>query len=163
MRYAGGIVQTLTPVATEHRRLVGMLNHFVKEKNVPRDLARRLRLYFDETSHVRYYEGNQHELLITLTNELRGETSLAAARKYLSVVSYLSSDDLEKDFFSKAALALTSAIFCPRELVGADQLSIVVRGMVAKGGRIGIRVCHPPTHLAPRQQCLAPLPLALST
>merc|ERR1711871_1182051 len=96
-------------------------------------------MYYNETSLLRYYEANSTELMSTMTSQLRGEASLVAAADLFSKVSYLtSSADVEPDFLSKAALALISVNYCPREQIPTDALSIVVRGLVAYRGRIGV-------------------------
>ena len=48
-----------------------------KEAKCSEDLATRLRLYFNETSKLRYYEQNSKELMIGMTPTLRGESSHA--------------------------------------------------------------------------------------
>jgi hypothetical protein len=75
-----------------------------------------------------------------MTNSLRGETSFAAARTLFERVSYLSHPRVEPAFLSRAALALTAAVYCPREELPGGPLTIVVRGLVARGGRCGIGV-----------------------
>ena len=139
--YGCGIVTTLNPAASEHRRLVGMLNFFVEERKVAKPLAERLRMYYNETSLLRYYEANTTELKATMTPELLGEAALVGARSSLHKVAYFSNhlDTLEPAFMAQTQLALTTAIFCPREHIDSDQLSIVVRGLVAYRGRIGVQ------------------------
>ena len=139
--YGCGIVTTLNPAASEHRRLVGMLNFFVEERKIAKPLAERLRMYYNETSLLRYYEANTTELKATMTRELLGEAALVGARFSLHKVAYFSNhlDTLEPAFMAQTQLALTTAIFCPREHIDSDQLSIVMRGLVAYRGRIGVQ------------------------
>ena len=134
------ILASLSPAADSHRRTIGMLNHYVKQAEVPLDLAARLRTYFNETNRHRYYEQNSRELLMAMTGSLRGETSLAAATSIFSRVDYLRNDKIETAFKSKAALGLTHAVYCAREEISSLSLTIVTRGLVAKTGRIGISV-----------------------
>ena len=139
--YGCGIVTTLNPAASEHRRLVGMLNFFVEERKIAKPLANRLRMYYNETSLLRYYEANTAELKATMTPELLGESALVAARFTLHRVSYFARnlDQIEPAFLAEAQLALTTAIYCPREQIASDQLSIIMRGLVAYRGRIGVQ------------------------
>ena len=58
-----------------------------------------------------------------------------------SGVSYLSeSSNVEAGFLSEASLAVTLAFYCPREVIGNEQLSMIARGLVTKRGKIGISV-----------------------
>ena len=57
----------------------------------------------------------------------------------LSRCSYLR-EPIEAAFLSKASLALTRAVYCPKELVPCQHLTFVTRGLVAKLGRIGVTV-----------------------
>ena len=83
------IVATLNPSNDEHRRIIGMLNYYVRDKRVDPELSERLRLYFNETSRMRYYASKNEELMMTMTSQLRGEASLANARALLSKIWYL--------------------------------------------------------------------------
>lgn len=132
-----GIVATLNPAGEEHRRLVGQLNHYVRDRKCSPELAARLRLYFNETSRARYYEEENQGLMQTMTPQLRGEASLAVAQELFLRVPYLSSPDIERAFLSRAALALSSSIFCPREQVPCVDLTVVTSGLVARRGRLG--------------------------
>lgn len=134
------ILASLNPASDEHRRTVGMLNHFCRDHAVPTELARALRTYFNETNRVRYYGEQSRELLGSMTNKLRGEASLAAAVDIFPHVPYFHSALIEPVFLSKAALALVPLIIVPGEVVASDSLSIVFSGLVAKNGRCGIRV-----------------------
>lgn len=135
------IVATLTPNAEEHRRIISMLNYFVRDKKLDPDLALRLRRYYNETNQLRYFEGKNQELMQTMTSQLRGESALASAKAIFSKVSYLSAgaDRVEPDFLSKAALLLTTAVYCPKEPIPRDMLTIVIRGLVSCDGRIGLK------------------------
>jgi len=134
------ILASLTPAADNHRRTISMLNQYCRDHHVPSELSARLRSYFNETSRMRYFEQNAHELMLAMTSSLRGETSLATALTLFSRVPYLSHASLEAAFLSRAALALAPCLYCPREDVPSHKLTIVVRGLVARGGRCGISV-----------------------
>ena len=89
------------------------------------DLAHKLRMFYNETSLLRYYEANSTELMGTMTPQLRGASSLVAAHHLFAKVSFLSKpEDFESEFLSKAALSLTSAIYCPREQIPTEQVGI---------------------------------------
>ena len=85
---------------------------------------------------------------MTMTPQLRGDTSLVRGAKVFKKVWYLRSlwdstlwTKAERDnFYAKAALASTTAVFCPKEKVPSVDLSIVTRGLVAKNGHLGIDV-----------------------
>ena len=67
-----------------------------------------------------------------MTPQLRGESAYATAHSLFSKVSYLRADaELEPDFRAKAALLLSSAVFCAEEQIPCDALTIVVKGVVA--------------------------------
>lgn len=134
-----GIVSTLNPTAEEHRRSIGRLRYFVKERGISGDLVGRLHAYFNQTSHLRHYESNSSELMASMTDQLRGETAHASAKVILLQCTYLRAAT-EPAFLTRAALALTRAVYCPKELVPCDQLTFITRGLVAKLGRIGVKV-----------------------
>ena len=134
-----GIVATLHPEAEEHRRVIGQLNYFISDRECSRELATRLRTYFNETSRARYYREQDADLLRMMTNELRGDTSLSNAHTLFVRVPYLPTHPLSAPS-SRASPALTTAIYCPREQVASDELTVITHGLVAKHGRIGARV-----------------------
>ena len=131
-----GIVATLHPEAEEHRRVIGQLNYFISDRECSRELATRLRTYFNETSRARYYREQDADLLRMMTNELRGDTSLSNAHTLFVRVPYFTHPSIERTFLSRIALALTTAIYCPREQVASDELTVITHGLVAKHGRI---------------------------
>ena len=135
-----GIVATLNPAAEEHRRIVGQLNHYVRDHDCPDELAARLRVYFNETSRLRYYQEEKQVLMRTMTPQLRGEASLSVACGLFKRVPYLSAADIETGFLSRAALALSGAVYCPREQISCEPLTLVTSGLVAKNGKLGTQL-----------------------
>ena len=78
------IIDTLYPYDEEHRRIISLLDNFVSERKVDKRLAARLRAYYNETNHMRYFEGREQELLEAMTPQLRGESAYATAHSRLS-------------------------------------------------------------------------------
>ena len=133
------IIDTLFPYEEEHRRIISLLNNFVTERGVDEDLALRLRNFYNETNHLRYFEDREEELLTAMTPQLRGESAFASAKMIFAKVSYLGPEaEVDLDFRAKAALLLKTVVYCAREQISVEDLSIVVRGLVSCSGRVGV-------------------------
>ena len=135
------ILSTLYPHLSEHRRIIGMLNYYIDDKNLDADLAARLRTYFSETAATRYFSKNNAELMMSMTSGLRGESSLRSAGALFDNVWYLrpgsraNADlELEVEFFSKLTLAAEVIIFVRREAISTENLIIVEKGLIARDG-----------------------------
>ena len=134
------VLATSDQAGTEFRQRMDDLNGFMAEYGLSSEMRRRLREYYHESKHLSGKKTHQH-LYADMSPTLRQEVLINLEGPMLRRIWFLrKASAVEEHFLVKLALSLTSLVFSPQEVVGADQteptLYIVYKGQARFDGEM---------------------------
>lgn len=140
-----GIISAMDPLLIQYQQNMDLLNIMMVDNNLPEDMRRRMRDYFQE-SRVLQRKNNQHTVVSTLSPGLQGELAVRLAQDSLHRVWYLRPMlESETEPVIEISKRLKPMIFASQETMGLNNASrtlfIVCRGVVAMDGMILNRHC----------------------
>lgn len=128
-----GNLSNLDPERDEFRRTMGELNKMMSRQQLPQEMRARLREYFHQSKHVRYYR-KASTLLKTMSPTLQSEVTFEGTKEWLARVWFLSG--VPMDFMVQLSLHLRPLVFAPGEVAPPGQLYIVTSGLALFGARV---------------------------
>lgn len=134
---ATSIASTLDPNGVLFTTTMDQLNYFMRERELPRQMRRELRTYFEKARQVREVNDDTN-LIDSMSPLLQGTVSFAANRKWLDKIWWLSSlggQRESREFIAALAKALRLRAFIAEERPALGQLYVLRRGMCVKNWR----------------------------
>ena len=115
------------------------LNHFMRANNFQQDHRIRMRDFFRQTQESSM-EASYDKLILKMSAQLRGDTALIIGTTTLQRIWYFSlgqqhsfrNIECEPQFLSLVALNLTTTVYEAREVIPTYDLTVIVRGVVAR-------------------------------
>jgi len=130
-----GALANLSPAVAEFRTNMNDLNGYIATNQINQPLARRLREFFHQTSHLA--DAPSHSRLLTmLSPALQSETVLTVNQGWLGKVWFLNHEDVSQPFVVRLAIALSPMILAPFEIAPHGYLYLLHRGVVVHTGRV---------------------------
>ena len=131
---AAGIAATLNPNAVLFQTTMDQLNHFMRQRRLPREMRMRLRDFFSSARRVHQVTGDA-ELLAKMSPLLQGTVACCANKPWLDQIWFLRDLDTtreERDFVADLSMKLRVAAFVSDERLPLGQLYILCKGMVVR-------------------------------
>lgn len=132
-----GIISAMDPLLLQYQQNMDLLNIMMADNNLPEDMRRRLRLYFQESRNLQR-KVNQQTVVASLSPGLQGELAMKITHDWLQRVWYF--DVLEAEPIIEISKRLKPMIFASQEYLSLNNnsrtLFILVRGVVARSGVI---------------------------
>ena len=130
-----GAIANLSPAVAEFRTNMNDLNGYIATNQINQPLARRLREFFHQTSHLA--DAPSHSRLLTmLSPALQSETVLTVNQSWLGKVWFLNHKDVSQPFVVRLAISLSPMILAPFEIAPHGYLYLLHRGVVVHTGRV---------------------------
>jgi len=132
-----GIISAMDPLLVQYQQDMDLLNIMMADNNLPEEMRRRLRNYFQESRNIQR-KVNQQTVVNSLSPGLQGEIAMRVTHESLRHVWYLNFEDCEP--ISEISKRLHPMIFASQESVCLNSASrtlfVVCRGVVARSGKI---------------------------
>jgi len=131
---AAGIAATLDPNNVVYQTTMDQLNHFMRQRHLPREMRLMLRDYFAAAREVHQVSGDA-ELLAKMSPLLQGTVACCANKPWLDKIWFLRNMDQtreERDFVADLSMKLRTAAFVANERLPLGQLYILRKGMVTR-------------------------------
>jgi len=132
-----GIISAMDPLLVQYQQNMDLLNIMMADNNLPEDMRRRLRHYFQESRNLQRKVNQQH-VVNSLSPGLQGELAMKVTQESLNRVWYLGFAESEPVI--EISKRLKPMIFASRETLALNNASrtlfIVCRGVVARDGMI---------------------------
>mmetsp|Transcript_144261 Transcript_144261/g.462023 ORF Transcript_144261/g.462023 Transcript_144261/m.462023 type:complete len:798 (+) Transcript_144261:171-2564(+) len=132
-----GIISAMDPLLVQYQQNMDLLNIMMADNNLPEDMRRRLRYYFQETRLLQR-KVNQQTVVNSLSPGLQGELAMMISQESIHRVWFL--DGLHHDAVIEISKRLKPMIFASQETLALNNVSrtlfIVERGVVARNGLI---------------------------
>jgi len=127
----------MDPLLLQYQQNMDLLNIMISDNDLPEDMRRRLRLYFQE-SRILQRKVNQQTVVASLSPGLQGELAMKISHDWLQRVWYF--DVLETEPIVEISKRLKPMIFASQEHLvlnnNSRTLFIIMRGVVARCGLI---------------------------
>lgn len=131
---AAGIATTLDPGNVAYKVTMDQLNHFMRERELPREMRMMLRSYFEAARQV--HRSDAHSaLLAQMSPLLQGSVAWKANKPWLDKVWFLRelhSSREEREFIAELSMKMQVHAYVASERVPIGQLNVLRKGMCVR-------------------------------
>lgn len=128
-----GIVSNLDIETLNHQQTMDQLNDFMNDRNIPKELKKELRRYFNMRKELAKNDSFK-KLINAMSPQLKSEISKLHS-SWLMRAYFFSS--CTQNFIVAITEEVTNSVFIPKEEIGwTDSLNCVSRGVASWGGRV---------------------------
>ncbi|KAI4462300.1 i[[h]] channel isoform e [Holotrichia oblita] len=137
------IVMKYSSLNDKYYQMVQQFQEYMKSKNLPETVQKRVLAYFEFRFQRNYYKEN--EILASLSNQLKQEIIVHTCGKLLNNTVIFR--DIPQPFLIRVSYLMKMEIYLPNDVVviagsEAHAMYFILTGMVAVYDKFGKEVCH---------------------